>query len=42
MEKKTIYETPELQILDLETEGALCNVASGEGWTENDGDIFGK
>ena len=30
MEKKTIYETPELQILDLETEGALCNVASGE------------
>ena len=29
MEKKTIYETPELQILDLETEGALCNVASG-------------
>lgn len=44
MEKKTIYETPELQILDLETEGALCNVASGdhEGWTETDGDIFGK
>ena len=31
MEKKTIYETPELQILDLETEGALCDVTSGGG-----------
>ena len=38
MEKKTIYEIPELQILDLETEGALCDVASGdhEGLGEKD------
>lgn len=36
MEKKTIYETPELTVLELNIEGVLCNVASGEGWNTGD------